>query len=202
MTSEATAAATSYTVAVYGPESKQPLALFWIPPGTVPSKRDGRLVFAANIPSQLSARALPISGRVVVGAAGKVVHDFEYRGRFSGVRWSARCGRPAAEQYGDGQPRPSENHGDGCPCAVPADPAAIAAEFAGFSELPDDRWIQLNPSADTHAVQLRLRKVPPAKEARDAATGDFLVYAVTRFAIQIPEVVPGPKTDLDKAFSI
>lgn len=56
----------------------------------------------------------------------------------------------------------------------------FGANFAGYAELPDEKWVQLNSTTDRFTLQVRLRKMPPLARLSlaDGRASDGLVYYV------------------------
>ena len=62
-------------------------------------------------------------------------------------------------------------------------PARLKAEFPGYADLPDEKWVQLNPETDPFVVQLKLRKTPPRDIWKCFSRGDYYVYRIVRVVI-------------------
>jgi len=88
-----------------------------------------------------------------------------------------------------------------CRTVMPSTPQDLGAEFAGYPELSDEIWVQLNPSNQRFTLQVRLRKMLPDDTHREFSTGCYYVYGVDSLVVHVNRKVV-PAGDKDKALLI
>lgn len=90
----------------------------------------------------------------------------------------------------------------------------FGADFAGYAELPDEKWVQLNSTTDRFTLQVRLRKMPPlaplgwAQSLSQADGHVYYVYGVDSLVVHVNQkgaltgAASVPLGDKDKVLAI
>jgi len=178
-----------------------PWAVLEIERGTMPSKHksDGHAYFRAVYPEP---RRIPAAGLLSLFFMDTCVAEFRYGedGSIPTVRSATIDAiNPTAELAGISAA--GDRSAGFCRAAMPEGLEAVEADFAGYSALPAEKWVQLNTTSDAFTVQVRLRKMPPADAHRDMEAGVYYVYGVDSLVIH--HLNRGaPASDAEKALLI
>lgn len=171
-----------------------------VPAGTSASKKNGRVVLSVvyGAPQRIPAR-----GHYVLKMVGAPVLRFEFGGiptvRSKTIDTDPMPQEIAAMAAEFGRPIGL------CRTAMPSAPAEIEADFPGYGALPEEKWVQLNPTTELYVVQLKLRKMAPVDVHRDLGAGLFYVYGVERLVLHVAapvEIPAAPQTDREKVLAI
>ena len=67
------------------------------------------------------------------------------------------------------------------------------ADFPGYADLPTSKWFQLNPSTDSHTIQVKMRKVEPCDVLQSISRGTYFVYTPIKMILRPPvSITPTP----------
>lgn len=161
--------------------------------------KDGHTFFRANFPAP---RRIPAKGDLTFYFMGSPVLRSRYGDGVSAIP-TVRSATIDADE-----PPPEMKALSGAPIGVcrttmPSTPEEIEADFAGYTGLPDEKWVQLNPTTDRFTLQVRLRKMPPVDDHRDLGAGIYYIYGVDSLVVHVNQkAASAPAGDKDKALSI
>lgn len=88
-----------------------------------------------------------------------------------------------------------------CRTVMPSTPQELKTEFAGYSELSEEMWVQLNPLNQRFTLQVRLRKMLPGDTHRELSTGCYYIYGVDSLVVHVNKKI-APAGDKDRALLI
>jgi hypothetical protein len=148
-----------------------PFACYGIPATANPQFKDGRLIYRAPVPFA----PIPATGQIIIARPNKddqitnynitiptVVRKDGRKDSAPGQQILAKHVRLLGDKY-----------------------KIISDTFAGWDELPDVHWVQLNNATRDLAVQMKLEKTIPVDLHKSKPDGVYCVYAVTLVALNV-----------------
>lgn len=141
------------------------------------NRKDGHTLFRFTYEEP---RRIPAEGLVSFYYMGAPVLHFRYF-RYGGALASgAPAETPTVRSAASERPPPASQD--------------FGADFAGYAELPDEKWVQLNSTTDCFTLQVRLRKMPPLVSAANMAAARaghpgaghvYYVYGVDTLVVHV-----------------
>jgi hypothetical protein len=162
-----------------------PWGTFEVPNTAHAGVRNGGTFYRISYPAP---RCVPAKGHLTFYFMGDLVLRFCYGDGGSAIP-TVRSATAAAEHGPTGRN----------PCRP-----TVEAESPGYTELPDEKWVQLNATTDRFTIQARLRKMPLEDSVCDSAAGVYYVYGVDTLVVHVNQrfMSAPPSSDNARALSI